>query len=214
MPVLGSPPIHSRSPTTQRYFLDELSGSPKLAMYDYPSGCATPTVSSAPSSRSPSPEFARSIPDQLSYSSSTLSSLSIDTADDDTEDPDYDGDEIILPSYNIGQPDPKDQTATDSNKSSLDLSTDRPRWKSQAPASDDSSLEPEPSRHVDYLSHEWKEEEGIWNSWRYITTHKDSYSNGVRLENASWRTWAKSRRSLGTVTPEALNWSVAYCRPK
>lgn len=214
MPALVSPPIPSRSPTTQRYFLDDLSGSPKLPMYDYSSGCATPTVSSAPSSRSPSPEFARSVPDQLSYSSSTLSSLSLDATDDNIDDHDYDDDEIILPSYNVGRPDPKDQSTTDSKKPSLDLSTDRPRWKSQTPASDDSSIEHDPSRHVDYLSHEWKEEQDIWASWRYITAHRDAYSNGVRLENASWRTWAKSKRRLGTVTPEALNWSVAYYSPK
>lgn len=72
-------------------------------------------------------------------------------------------------------------------------------------AVDDISVEEEPSRHVDYLSHQWPEED-IWASWRYVTGRKAIYSNGVRLENASWRTWAKVKHSLGTVAPEKLNW--------
>lgn len=72
-------------------------------------------------------------------------------------------------------------------------------------AVDDISVEEEPSRHVDYLSHKWPEED-IWASWRYVTGRKAIYSNGVRLENASWRTWAKVKHSLGTVAPEKLNW--------
>ena len=31
--------------------------------------------------------------------------------------------------------------------------------------------------------------------------------NASRLENASWRTWAKARNNLKTVSPEILNWS-------
>lgn len=31
--------------------------------------------------------------------------------------------------------------------------------------------------------------------------------NAARLENASWRTWAKARNNLKTVSPEILNWS-------
>ena len=73
------------------------------------------------------------------------------------------------------------------------------------PAADDTFLEMEPSRHVDYLSHTWKEED-IWSSWRYVTSRKHVYSNGIRLENASWRTWAKSKYNLGTISPETLNW--------
>ncbi|KAJ5162476.1 hypothetical protein N7492_007868 [Penicillium capsulatum] len=78
-------------------------------------------------------------------------------------------------------------------------------WPTGPLAADDSSVEEEPSRHVDYLSHEWREED-IWASWRYVTTRKKDYSNGVRLENASWRTWAKAKHHLGTISPETLNW--------
>ncbi|ODM15934.1 hypothetical protein SI65_08775 [Aspergillus cristatus] len=84
-------------------------------------------------------------------------------------------------------------------------SIDGQRCALQTPAADDTSLEEEPSRHVDYLSHDWREED-IWTSWRYMTRRKDVYSNGLRLENASWRTWAKVKFGLGTISPETLNW--------
>ncbi|KAJ5248647.1 hypothetical protein N7468_000098 [Penicillium chermesinum] len=73
------------------------------------------------------------------------------------------------------------------------------------PAADDSSVEDEPSRHVDYLSHDWREED-IWASWRYVAARRNDYSNGPRLENASWRTWAKAKNNLGTISPDTLNW--------
>lgn len=72
-------------------------------------------------------------------------------------------------------------------------------------AGDDTAIEHEPTRHVDYLSHNWKEED-IWASWRHIVAKRKVYSNGARLENASWRTWAKSKYQLKTVSPETLNW--------
>lgn len=72
-------------------------------------------------------------------------------------------------------------------------------------AGDDTAIEDEPTRHVDYLSHNWKEED-IWASWRHIVAKRKAYSNSPRLENASWRTWAKSKYQLKTVSPETLNW--------
>ncbi|TIB10560.1 hypothetical protein E3P92_03139 [Wallemia ichthyophaga] len=62
-----------------------------------------------------------------------------------------------------------------------------------------------PSICVDYLSHEWDEED-VWTSWRSMTKHKNDISNGIRLENASWRTWWKQRNKLKTISPETLNW--------
>lgn len=65
---------------------------------------------------------------------------------------------------------------------------------------------PAPSRQVDYLSHDWQEPD-IWSSWRYIRKEKAGYpQNAARLENASWRTWAKSKYKLKTISPETLNW--------
>ncbi|KAG6381712.1 hypothetical protein JVT61DRAFT_315 [Boletus reticuloceps] len=72
---------------------------------------------------------------------------------------------------------------------------------------DDSAVSDLPNGQVDYLSHEWREED-VWRSWRNMTRLKNEIANGVRLENASWRTWWKQRNGLGTVTPETLNWSV------
>lgn len=65
---------------------------------------------------------------------------------------------------------------------------------------------------VDYLSHQWAEED-VWRSWRSMTRHKFEISNGLRLENASWRTWWKQRNKLRTVSPETLNWSVLFFSP-
>jgi hypothetical protein len=64
-----------------------------------------------------------------------------------------------------------------------------------------------PSICVDYLSHDWTEDD-IWTSWKAMTKHKADLANGVRLENASWRTWAKQRSKLRTISPETLNWCV------
>jgi hypothetical protein len=70
---------------------------------------------------------------------------------------------------------------------------------------DDSSLSTQPRGQVDYLSHEWREED-VWRSWRNMTRQKNEIANGARLENASWRTWWKQRNKLKTVSPETLNW--------
>jgi fibrillarin-like rRNA methylase len=70
---------------------------------------------------------------------------------------------------------------------------------------DDTAVRKEPSHHVDYLSYEWREED-IWSSWRHIVEHRSVYGERSRLENASWRTWAKSQFKLRTVSPETLNW--------
>jgi len=71
---------------------------------------------------------------------------------------------------------------------------------------DDSNVQTRlPSICVDYLSHDW-EEDDVWTSWKAMTKHKTEIANGVRLENASWRTWAKQRGKLKTISPETLNW--------
>ncbi|CCD22735.1 protein phosphatase regulator REG1 NDAI_0A05800 [Naumovozyma dairenensis CBS 421] len=75
---------------------------------------------------------------------------------------------------------------------------------------DDNDVVREPETHVDYLSHQWNESD-ISNSWKYIILKKKKRDidliNSARLENASWRTWAKARNHLRTVSPEILNWS-------
>ncbi|KIY70547.1 hypothetical protein CYLTODRAFT_451584 [Cylindrobasidium torrendii FP15055 ss-10] len=71
--------------------------------------------------------------------------------------------------------------------------------------SDDSAVSTLPRSQVDYLSHDW-EEEDVWKSWRNMTRQKNEIANGMRLENASWRTWWKQRNKLKTISPETLNW--------
>ena len=74
------------------------------------------------------------------------------------------------------------------------------------PTPDDSGITTRlPSICVDYLSHDWAEDD-VWTSWKAMTRHKSEIANGVRLENASWRTWAKQRGKLKTISPETLNW--------
>ncbi|KAM6513987.1 protein phosphatase regulator [Fusarium falciforme] len=72
-------------------------------------------------------------------------------------------------------------------------------------AEDDTAVSSRPSHQVDYLSHDWREED-IWSSWRYIVTRRGEFSNSARLENASWRTWMKVKNNLRTISPESLNW--------
>ncbi|EPY49640.1 protein phosphatase regulatory subunit Reg1 [Schizosaccharomyces cryophilus OY26] len=70
---------------------------------------------------------------------------------------------------------------------------------------DDSEIKKNALTQVDYLSHDWKETD-IWASWREITKSKNNYENGLRLENASWRSWIKYKYHLPTISPETLNW--------
>lgn len=71
---------------------------------------------------------------------------------------------------------------------------------------DDTDIHYEPSRHVDYLSHQWDVSD-ISKSWRYVIQKRKDVANSARLENASWRTWAQRRSNLKTISPEVVNWS-------
>lgn len=62
-----------------------------------------------------------------------------------------------------------------------------------------------PEMCVDYLSYQFDEMD-LAASWRVMTKQKKDIVNGLRLENASWRTWAKHKNKLKTVSPETLNW--------
>ncbi|KAH9207779.1 hypothetical protein DL95DRAFT_482309 [Leptodontidium sp. 2 PMI_412] len=73
------------------------------------------------------------------------------------------------------------------------------------PAQDDTMVRDQPSRHVDYLCHDWKVED-IWSSRKHIVSERKAYCNSARLENALWRTWTKSQYRLKTVLPETMDW--------
>jgi hypothetical protein len=67
------------------------------------------------------------------------------------------------------------------------------------------SIQYHPKINVDYLSHDWKRE-NVWTSWKVMTKQKKKIDNGIRLENASWRVWAKQKYNLKTISPDELNW--------
>jgi hypothetical protein len=158
----------------------------------------TSLPSSAPSSpRMTHPDFSN----QPSFTSTPSSSLSLD------EQCDYAEDDIQFPSNEdtpaeMPRPPPSPEIVEQLPVTS-DRAPDLPTPLQSA--GDDLDLKQEPSRHVDYLSHDWKEED-IWSSWRHIVGRRDVYENSPRLENAAWRTWAKTMHKLKTVSPETLNW--------
>jgi hypothetical protein len=133
-------------------------------------------------------------------------------------DKDLDDDTITLPSYDEGCSRGGEGEFDHSISTTASISTHlADQSGSELPTmpstvGDDNSIENEPTRHVDYLSHNWREED-IWTSWRYVATRRNVYSNSTRLENASWRTWSKLKYGLRTVTPESLNWYVPNFDP-
>ncbi|KAJ7694591.1 hypothetical protein B0H17DRAFT_1199117 [Mycena rosella] len=60
-------------------------------------------------------------------------------------------------------------------------------------------------RQVDYLSHEWAEED-IWRSWRNVTRQKNEIINGMRLENASGALGSSSAKSSRQLKDEDVTW--------
>ncbi|KAK5149073.1 hypothetical protein LTR04_000116 [Oleoguttula sp. CCFEE 6159] len=150
---------------------------------------------------------------QISLSSASASTLSLDvTFDDDDDDED---EEIAFPTYDDSSyfkdrqysdptPSPRIESSYKNPSSSTNESTTTTSSKPHSPpptrvATDDSAIRSEPSRHVDYLSHHWREED-IWSSWRHIVSKRKFYGQRSRLENASWRTWAKSKLKESDVT--------------
>ena len=127
---------------------------------------------------------------------------------------------ICFPSYDEGgyfdrvvdhnppsSPDTAEQTTRAHPSTSTTTLSPPQQFERDQTAGDDMAIRSEPTSHVDYLSHVWKEED-IWSSWRHIVSRRRVYSNSTRLENASWRTWAKSMYRLKTISPDTLNWCV------
>ncbi|KAK3394395.1 hypothetical protein B0H63DRAFT_444560 [Podospora didyma] len=179
---------------------------------------------SVPSSAPSSPRGVRVESTDLSCSSTPATSFSL-ASDSDSEDEDdrlgsVNSDEhIVLPQYDdVGyfshvedlEPPPSPRTGHSYNSSPNEpdnsANTSRPGTPDLCErAEDDIAIKAQPSRHVDYLSHNWREED-IWSSWKHIVSRRGDYSNSARLENASWRTWMKAKNKLSTVSPETLNW--------
>lgn len=72
-------------------------------------------------------------------------------------------------------------------------------------AMDDMDLQQLPTQQVDYLSHDWREED-LWASWRHIVSTKDAHSSSARLENAAWRMWGRMRTNLQIISRESIEW--------
>ncbi|KAK3362102.1 hypothetical protein B0T24DRAFT_104361 [Lasiosphaeria ovina] len=184
---------------------------------------------SAPSSAPSSPRGIRVESTDLSCSSTPATSFSLASDSDSDSDDDEDGhlgsviseeQDIILPQYDdVGylnnsagdvEPPSSPQTGLSYSSSPNDQDNSNTTSRPGSPdvlerAEDDIAIRAQPSRHVDYLSHNWREED-IWSSWKHIVSRRGDYSNSARLENASWRTWMKSKNKLSTVSPETLNW--------
>ncbi|KAH9205177.1 hypothetical protein DL95DRAFT_492342 [Leptodontidium sp. 2 PMI_412] len=168
-----------------------------------------PDSSNSPLSRISQADFIT-----LLLNCSPASSIPLENCDKDDED------QITFPRYNnIGGYNPvKDleplagsHQMDNSHKLSPTLGATTinvPRQYSREPArcaEDDTAICTQPSRHVDYLSHHWREED-IWSSWKHIVSKRGEYRNSARLENASWRAWMKSKNKLNTVSPDTLDW--------
>lgn len=164
----------------------------------------------------------------LSCSSTPASNLSLsadsDTSDDPTiQDLTDENDSIVFPHYNKyletpspeelePPPSPRASTSSGNDTSATPSNAETPDVWGNFPASDDTAIGVQPTRHVDYLSHEWREED-IWSSWKHIISNRESFNNAARLENASWRTWMKAKNHLKTISPETLNWFVENFSP-
>ncbi|KAI1459022.1 hypothetical protein F4805DRAFT_473701 [Annulohypoxylon moriforme] len=172
---------------------------------------------SSPSSAPSSPRTLQPESVDPSYSSTPATNLSLDgQCEDDLhihpEDifvPEFDHNPYFGPIEDL-EPPPSPRTGDSYTVSPTDPDTSATTSRPGSPdgldrAEDDTAVEHHPTQHVDYLSHDWREED-IWSSWRYIVSKRREYSNGPRLENASWRTWMKAKYKLKTVTPETLNW--------
>ncbi|KAI1004447.1 hypothetical protein K3495_g3765 [Podosphaera aphanis] len=161
----------------------------------------------------------------LSYSPSSLGEISLDGPCETTDD--EENHQINFPSYDdfdyYGNSEELDSPVSPRNEDSYTVSSAELPTTPSAPisssvyvprppsinlvehAEDDTAIRVQPSRHVDYLSHNWREED-IWSSWKFVISRRKSYNNSARLENASWRTWIKAKNKLKTVSPDKLNW--------
>lgn len=185
-------------------------------MYTFEADQCPSLISSAMSSDSLATDFEESGLEDSVTSLSSLGSFSCHSYYDDDDDNGTSGIELVLPSYDGDQKYRQEPKNPEENYTSepvhYAIAVPPSPSRSQLSAADDSSVEEEPVQNVDFLFHKWREED-IWTSWRYITTHRSVYNNGARLENASWRTWAKCKLNLKTVSPESLNWLASSFHP-
>lgn len=211
-----SPDRVAQSPLKPYYLADPDLKTPEASYYeaDGSSSATSSTASSVPTSPE---ETYTSFP----FLSSEPTIIPLDSSDDE------EGDGIVFPAYDTEdyfnqtkELDPPVSVVSDTASTASPASPVSPaspatptspekkqsdRSKIPKSAGDDNSIEIEPTTQVDYLSHQWKDEE-IWASWRLVTTKKDRFKDAIRLENASWRAWSKSKGNLPIISPERLRW--------
>jgi hypothetical protein len=155
-----------------------------------------PSESSSASS-SPRTVHAESV--DLSYASTPATAFSVlsdyeealsidDAPEDHFSFPSYGQDKFFLrPEYHRGdslEPPPSPQT--NDNDASCVIEDDSAEATGPGTpdcsehAEDDTAVVSHPSRQVDYLSHDWREED-IWSSWRYIVSRRGEFANSARL---------------------------------
>lgn len=136
--------------------------------------------------------------------SRSLSSQSISTMTFQSLGASHDEDHIPMPSY----AETKSLVASLSTASLTSLGSSQPAQPEHVErAEDDTALLATPSKHVDFLSHEWTEDE-LFATWKYLKakSSRKVYNNSTRLINASWRLWMKERYQLETTEPKTINW--------
>lgn len=204
-----SPPNHSPI-----YIGTPRSYSPRRSNSSSSLGGTSDRGESHASSSPPSPQAGPYVPRSFSFHATPPSSISLDFKDDS-----FDDNNDWLPTFGESsshKPAAEQLPCRAPSGPELPISplptpdsVSTPAEDAEAeplpPVADDSAVDVEPSRQVDYLSHDWREED-IWSSWRHVVSRRKEYGEISRLENASWRQWAKQKHRLTTVSPETLNW--------
>lgn len=207
-PYYASSSIRRSPPSQTSLFIGTPAYSPRKPKYVAPEASAD-SFSESSSSSSSSRTSQIDLTNASSFASTVSSSLTLDTSydlDEDINFPTYGGGGYINPYEDDEPPSPRtDNSYTVPSPTTDSTPTHTP--DNHVVAEDDTAIRQVPSRHVDYLSHEWREED-IWSSWRHIVSKRRLYGERSRLENASWRTWAKQKNRLRTIPPDTLNWFV------
>ena len=198
-----------RNPSQHQLFIDTSSTRKpnQISFEDRKYSNSISSYSSAPSSPRLASHDISSLP---SFASTPASSVCL-------QDPFFieRDDDLQFPSYSVNAED--EDITTPGKYSSLppiaSQDSQSAEYRLYQSIGDDSDIRDQPSRHVDYLSHKWQEED-VWSSWRHIVGKRNVLENWERLENAAWRTWQKSRNNLPVVPPEKLNWYVIFCPPR
>lgn len=136
--------------------------------------------------------------------SRSLSAQSISTMTFKSLGASHEEDPISMPSYE----ETKSLVASLSTASLTSLGSSQPTEPEHVErAEDDTAVLATPSKHVDFLSHEWTEDE-LFATWKYLKakSSRKVYNNSTRLINASWRLWMKERYQLETTEPKSINW--------